>query len=236
MNIILTGPMASGKNTLAKYLEENYGIERIKTVTTRPKRPGEADDEYIFLSQDQFDELAEADKFAEKYTYDASFGKCSYGSLIESYQHYSDMFDEDKLIILDTSGIVQLTYRVDDIVHKEISFKEGFLVVRLDTPDYICSLRAAKRGDDEKEIIRRIRTDKDKFTNFDKLSTIAVFNQYLDEDEYGYATRSNPSLCWDLWLEGEMSLPTMAGKIMSMLYKKKAWLLDKYMDVFHSIL
>lgn len=54
---ILIGPSASGKTELAKMLESEYNFERVKTVTTRPKR-GPEDDEYEFLSHERFYELS----------------------------------------------------------------------------------------------------------------------------------------------------------------------------------
>lgn len=54
--ITLTGPSCSGKTTLQDSLVERYPnlFVRLKSDTTRPRRPGEDDTEYDFITRDQF--------------------------------------------------------------------------------------------------------------------------------------------------------------------------------------
>lgn len=55
--ISLTGPTASGKDTLLKYLEANYPIKRLLSDVSRAKRDGETDGvDYNFLSREQFEQ------------------------------------------------------------------------------------------------------------------------------------------------------------------------------------
>ena len=42
--IVITGPSASGKTATCYYLQENYGIKKVITHTTRPMRAGEKND------------------------------------------------------------------------------------------------------------------------------------------------------------------------------------------------
>lgn len=52
----LMGKFASGKTTVAKLLEERYGVNRVVTCTTRAKRENERDGiDYFFLSDDEFE-------------------------------------------------------------------------------------------------------------------------------------------------------------------------------------
>lgn len=80
--VIIVGESASGKTSVAKYLEENFGYERIVTYTTRSPRAGEVDGvDYHFISDDEFNELSEKDFFAET----AMYNGWQYGSAKGDY-------------------------------------------------------------------------------------------------------------------------------------------------------
>lgn len=53
MLIILLGPSGSGKTTIEKKLEE-CGIRRLRSHTTRARKPGESADAYYFVKKDEF--------------------------------------------------------------------------------------------------------------------------------------------------------------------------------------
>ena len=76
--IILVGPSAVGKTTLAKHLaESSLPIEQVVTATTRPARPKEKlGVDYHFLTEEQFEELIAGDKMLEY----AKHNKYYYGS------------------------------------------------------------------------------------------------------------------------------------------------------------
>ena len=54
--IILCGPGAAGKTTVANWLVENAGYSRVRSVTTRPPR-SDKDDEYYFVSPGTYEIL-----------------------------------------------------------------------------------------------------------------------------------------------------------------------------------
>ncbi len=67
--VVITGPVAAGKDTVANKLAELYGWPRIITHTSRLPREGEQDGrDYHFVSGDQFVALEEAGQFAETNT------------------------------------------------------------------------------------------------------------------------------------------------------------------------
>lgn len=43
MRILIVGRTATGKDTLAKILEEEHGLKQLRSYTNRPRRPGEGD-------------------------------------------------------------------------------------------------------------------------------------------------------------------------------------------------
>ena len=53
MLIILLGASGSGKTTIEKMLETS-GIHRLRSHTTRTRKPGEAEDAYCFVKRDEF--------------------------------------------------------------------------------------------------------------------------------------------------------------------------------------
>ena len=143
--IALAGQIASGKTTLARYLEK-CGFERILTYTTRPIREGEKDGiDYHFISEEDFLEKKERQFFAEYTQYNAEFGQCYYGTSKESLQISND---KNKVIVLNPAGIITLKKAGYDIFTVYLDFDQAVLM-----------RRALNRGDSPVEIGRRIADD-----------------------------------------------------------------------------
>ncbi|WP_120004826.1 guanylate kinase [Nesterenkonia muleiensis] len=64
---VLAGPTSVGKSTLSRYIRTTFPqVHFSVSATTRPARPGEVDGEdYLFLSDEEFDRLLEAEAFLE---------------------------------------------------------------------------------------------------------------------------------------------------------------------------
>ncbi len=139
MIIAIVGSTCSGKTTLAKHLAK-YGYEQIVTYTTRPKRPGEHDSDYHFISEEEFLQKKAEGFFAETSEYEATFGHCYYGSALADYQG-----DQKRTIVLNPEGIKV----VSDLV---------FTVYLEPTYTAIFS-RGYARGDTTEELNRRVATD-----------------------------------------------------------------------------
>ena len=59
----ILGKFASGKTTVAKLLQDGYGLNRAITCTTRAKREGECEGkDYYFVSDEEFETLASEGK------------------------------------------------------------------------------------------------------------------------------------------------------------------------------
>lgn len=65
LQLLITGPSASGKTTLQSELIENYGWTKPVNFTTRKRRAERELDEYVFLTEDQFARKARLSHFAE---------------------------------------------------------------------------------------------------------------------------------------------------------------------------
>lgn len=165
--VVIVGQTASGKSTLAKYMEE-HDFERIVTYTTRPKRDGEDDGvDYYFLSSDEFAVKAETGFFAETTEYHAAFGHVCYGTSRESLE---TPHDARKVVVLNPEGVICLKNAGYDI-----------FVVYLDIPQEVLMRRALRRGDTPVEIGRRIAED-------------AKLFRRLESEGYADICISNPQL------------------------------------------
>lgn len=71
--IALVGPSGSGKTVIAEKLMENNAFKKLKTTTTRSKRPGEPDDAYNFISEDTFKAKLSDSKFLEHTIYAGNY-------------------------------------------------------------------------------------------------------------------------------------------------------------------
>ena len=76
---VLAGPTAVGKGTVAAYIREHFPQVWLSvSMTTRKPRPGEIDGvHYHFVSQEEFDRLAEEGELLE---YAVVHGRASYGT------------------------------------------------------------------------------------------------------------------------------------------------------------
>lgn len=142
--IILVGQVASGKSTLAKHLVENHWFTQIKTITTRPIRPGESPDAYHFVTKTQFSDLADSGEIAEFTSYPVAGGDIwYYGSLKSSYES-----DGNKVVVLNPHGMSMIRQ----------AYPEA-LCVYLKAPLEVLIRRGLDRGDDPVELCRRLITD-----------------------------------------------------------------------------
>ena len=150
-NIAIIGQIGSGKTSLMKSLEED-GYKKVVTYTTRPRRDGEENGkDYFFITEYEFLRKAKEGIFAETTSYRTIYGKWYYGSKLTGF----DM-PRDKAIILNPFGIPKLP-------------KSAF-VVYLNPPIDTLIQRAQIRGDDSREILRRLCDDAPAFRSYDNMA------------------------------------------------------------------
>ena len=73
---LLTAPSAAGKGTIGRILEAN-GIRRVHRTTTRLRRPREAEGDYHFVSQDEYDKMLAANEFLCPTDFTTSADSCA---------------------------------------------------------------------------------------------------------------------------------------------------------------
>lgn len=169
--IILLGKSASGKDTVVDNLIHNYGYEKIITWTTRPMRPGEKQDlTYHFTDDEDFEEKIEEGFFAEWKKYNSVFGTWYYGTAVQDITNNLI----NKIIILTPSGY-------EDI--KEYINNEEILSVYLDSSLRTLYKRLKFRGDNPKEIKRRLLHDIKDFKEIKNKVNVVIKNNTRDLDE-----------------------------------------------------
>lgn len=170
--IILLGKSASGKDTVVNNLIHNYyGYEKIITWTTRPMRPGEKQDlTYHFTDDEDFEEKIEEGFFAEWKKYNSVFGTWYYGTAVQDITNNLI----NKIIILTPSGY-------EDI--KEYINNEEILSVYLDSSLRTLYKRLKFRGDNPKEIKRRLLHDIKDFKGIKNKVNVVIKNNTRDLDE-----------------------------------------------------
>lgn len=161
--LILSSPSGAGKTTIARMLlEKDAHIRNSVSCTTRPPRPGEVDGrDYHFVSQEQFDRMAENGEFLE---WAHVFGK-SYGTP-KAQVKAGLKAGQDYLFDIDWQGTQQLYQKLErDVVRV-------FLL-----PPSIEELRArlTGRGTDSAEIIAsRMERARSEISHWDGYDYVVV--------------------------------------------------------------
>ena len=169
--IILLGNSASGKDTVVNNLIHNYGYEKIITWTTRPMRPGEKQDlTYHFTDDEDFEEKIEEGFFAEWKKYNSVFGTWYYGTAVQDITNNPN----NKIIILTPSGYEDIKEYIND---------EEILSVYLDSSLRTLYKRLKFRGDNPKEIKRRLLHDIKDFKGIKNKVNVVIKNNTRDLDE-----------------------------------------------------
>lgn len=149
--IVITGSSASGKTEIARLLQSKYGLSRMVTCTTRPKRFHEIDGvDYHFYSEKLFKEKLNNNEFIETTKYHNYY----YGSL------KSDL-KQNSVLVLNPEGV--------NAIHRIM--KAEALIIYLSTSADIRRKRMISRNDLIEEVNYRIEND-DLIFNADNLNHI----------------------------------------------------------------
>ena len=141
--IVLAGASASGKTEIAKLLAKKYGITKIVTTTTRPKRKGEVNGvDYFFVDKGQFEKMIREDKFVEYTLFNGNL----YGST-------KDQISKNKCVVIDPAGLRSYMALHDDSI----------VTFYLEADEKTRYQRMLDRGDEVDKINSRIAHDREAF-------------------------------------------------------------------------
>ena len=145
--ICILGRTGSGKSTLAEALCQRYGLQQLRSYTTRSMRPGEEiKSDHIFITPD------EVSKYQEQIVAYTKIGNYEcFGTL--------DIVDGSDVYVIDPIGIASLRRSIKDRPIYEIYVQtlstEKHLDVRKDTPqDRMDRISAEKTQFDAYEILK----------------------------------------------------------------------------------
>lgn len=156
--LCIVGMTASGKDTLAGYLSEKYGLRQVVSYTTRPKRTYEQDGkEHYFITPEQVEEVKRQSNIVA-YT---RIGPVEYFATEEELMN-SDIY------IIDPMGVSYLkNYIYSNDLPLELS------VIGLKVPFLDMYRRAKERGDDPEVFFKRSDSEMDEFISFfNKVGTL----------------------------------------------------------------
>lgn len=164
--LVLAGPTAVGKGTVAKHIiEHNPQVVLSVSATTRAPRPGEVDGvSYFFLTDAEFDELIETDQMLE---FAVVHGKHRYGT---PRQPVEAALAEGKAVLLeiDIQGARQVKQRMPQATSVFLAPPSWEELVR----------RLEGRGtEDQTEMARRLDTARV------ELAAQGEFDQVIVNDE-----------------------------------------------------
>lgn len=167
--LCLIGKSASGKTFVRDKLVKECGYKSLVTFTSRPPRKNEKQDiTYRFISKEDFEQKIEEGFFAERKKYDTEQGVWYYGTaLTDCYDA-----DDDTVTILTPDG-------VRDLQAIEIPMVVIYLYSNLNT----IKQRLSIRGDNQKEVERRMKADIKDFNGAEMLADRIVYNNLSDDIE-----------------------------------------------------
>jgi guanylate kinase len=141
--LVLIGASASGKTEIAKLLIKHYGFKKMITYTTRDKRHNEVNGvDYHFIDEATFLKKAANHDFLETTIYNNTY----YGTAFKDALPY-------RVVIVDIPGANALYHALKDKV----------VIMYIETLESLRKDRMLKRGDQLKDIEKRIALDQRAF-------------------------------------------------------------------------
>jgi guanylate kinase len=167
--IVLIGKSCSGKTELAAMLEKTGCRPGIST-TSRPMRHNEINGvSYNFIPRANFEMMIDTDQFIE---WD-EFNDWYYGLTRTDYEHCD-------LLVLTPRGLEKLIHAVG---------RENLVVIFMHTPDKVRLDRSIQRGDDPKEVNRRMKTDDADFADYIKSEDWDLAMDYRMTDKFRFLSK-----------------------------------------------
>jgi guanylate kinase len=171
--VIVSGPGGVGKGTVvARLLELCPGIHLSRSWTTRPPRPGEAEDAYVFVDRDSFMAKVARRGFLEWTEFPGSghlYGTPALdGDAVGEVQE--DPMPEVVVLEIDLEGARQVKQRHPDA-----------LLIAVTAPSQeVQEARLRGRGDDERSVARRLEVGERELEQLVPIADHVVVNDEVD--------------------------------------------------------
>lgn len=101
MKYLIMGRTASGKDTIARNLEQNYGLRSVISYTDRPRREGETDETHTFISKEEMAQI-----------YDELIAKTTING--NTYGATSEQVRNADLYVIDPKGAFEIAEAMPD--------------------------------------------------------------------------------------------------------------------------
>lgn len=146
----ISGLSGSGKDTIANYIRDTYGIKLICSATTRPMRDYETNGvEHIFLTDEEADKRLETEQILA-YTYNEETG-------IRYFATEADLVDDIMIYIINPDGIRWFNENVKGI---------EMISIYVDLDIDIIYERLEKRGDNMEIAKKRLESELEEHLQF----------------------------------------------------------------------
>lgn len=158
--VALVGASATGKSTVERILQEDYGHHRCVSITTRPMRDYERDGvDYHFLTVADINQLEEEGLLAER----TCFNGWHYSLTVAEVE-------DGGVVVIEPNGLRQIIEKVG---------RENVFVVYLTYPDKERLIRSlvARNDNDVDEVIRRFQADKKDMQGMEDVADIIIRNE-----------------------------------------------------------
>ena len=154
--VLLVGESGSGKTTIAEALYHKYGLEQIRSYTTREKR-SHNEDCHVFITDGEFDELEDIVAYTE------------YNG--HRYCATAQQVDENEIYVIDPAGV--------DFFFENYYGHKTPIVVYIKTPEYDRFQRLVESRSYD-EATERIAVDSIEFKEAEHMADFVVSNNNDD--------------------------------------------------------
>lgn len=150
MLYFIVGKTSTGKDTIARYLNEEYGLKPVVSYTTRPMRDYETQGkEHIFITPGEMNNLIDNEPLIA-YTKNEQTG-------IEYCATAADLNYQDMTYIINPEGIKWFQENGADL---------DYCIIALSLDEQEQRHRAIRRGDNLNVLEKRIQSEKKEFDDF----------------------------------------------------------------------
>ena len=172
--VIISGPSGGGKTTVAEALIEKLGyLEMSRSATTRQRRNDGKDDEYVYVSVDEFKKSIEDGDVLEYTEYGGNF----YGTRISELERIMAL-GKLPILVLDYVGVKSLRELLDYPVYA------FYIYTSLDEAKRRLELRDIVNGATEAQLRTFERRVAENFNDYSKLpSLIERYDAFVENDK-----------------------------------------------------